>query len=249
MTSGEELTVKLEDEVLGQMRFVAPDNPSDAAVRKSELVTGGVDGHHTRELEIPEQLRVREGSDEAARSAVNVDRYTVARARLVLVQEVGHLLHRLIVTRVRTGGERKNLLQRQYEEGTKGNNSRAEDDEHSDRVLVHKLHRPLRVKAVLALHAHRHKSALNIEVSRELLERDLRVCAHDNVGAWFVDALSLRLALLLPNLLHRQTAELDRLGRAGRRSSDRVRGGGGMPEVREHGDAAGMDDFCISPLS
>jgi hypothetical protein len=80
--------VQLEDEVLGQVRLVAPDDPADAAVREPELVAGGVDGHDARELEVPLELGVRERRDEPARRAVDVDRDAVAGARLVFVEEL-----------------------------------------------------------------------------------------------------------------------------------------------------------------
>lgn len=45
--------VELEDEVLGQVRLVAPDDPADTDVGEAELVAGGVDGDDTREAEVP----------------------------------------------------------------------------------------------------------------------------------------------------------------------------------------------------
>jgi hypothetical protein len=84
--------VQLEDEVLREVGLVAPDNPADATVRKSELVTGRVDRHDARELEVPQELRVRERRDEAARRAVDVDRDGVTSTGLELVQELSGLL-------------------------------------------------------------------------------------------------------------------------------------------------------------
>jgi len=45
--------MKLEDQVLGQVRAVAPDDPSDAGVDQAVLVSRGVDGFHARQLEVP----------------------------------------------------------------------------------------------------------------------------------------------------------------------------------------------------
>lgn len=45
--------VQLEDEVPGEVGFVAPDYPANAGVDKPEFVAGCVDGFDARELEIP----------------------------------------------------------------------------------------------------------------------------------------------------------------------------------------------------
>ena len=45
--------VQLEDEVLGQVGFVTPDDPANTSVDETELVAGDVDRLHTGKLEIP----------------------------------------------------------------------------------------------------------------------------------------------------------------------------------------------------
>ncbi len=45
--------VQLEDEVPGQVGFVAPDYPADAGVDEPELVAGCIDGFDAGELEVP----------------------------------------------------------------------------------------------------------------------------------------------------------------------------------------------------
>lgn len=80
--------VQLEDQVLGQVLLRPPDDPSDTDVRESKLVSGRVDRHDAGDLEVPQVLRRRERRDERARRAVDVDRHRVARALLVLVEQV-----------------------------------------------------------------------------------------------------------------------------------------------------------------
>lgn len=45
--------MQLEDEVPGEVGFVAPDYPADAGVDEPELVAGCIDGFHAGELEVP----------------------------------------------------------------------------------------------------------------------------------------------------------------------------------------------------
>ena len=57
----------------------------------------------------------------------------------------------------------------------------AQNDENTDRILVDIFHSPLRVEPVLALDGDGNKTTFNIKVSGELLQRNLRVGAHDDV--------------------------------------------------------------------
>lgn len=98
----------------------------------------------------------------------------------------------------------------------------AQNDIYTDRVLVDILHRLLRVQPVLALDGDGHQTALDLEVARELLERHLRVRAHDDVRAGLVDALAGGFAFRLPDALHSEAAQLNSLGGAGGGGADRV---------------------------
>lgn len=98
----------------------------------------------------------------------------------------------------------------------------SQDHVYADGVLVNVLHGLLRVEAVVTLSGNRHQATLDFEVTRELLQRDLRVGTHDDVGTRLVDRFAGSFALLLPNALHGETAELDSLRGAGGRSSDRI---------------------------
>ena len=40
--------VEFEDELLGQVRLITPDDPSEASVDEPKLMTAGVDGLHSR---------------------------------------------------------------------------------------------------------------------------------------------------------------------------------------------------------
>lgn len=51
--------MKLENKVFGKVSLVPPDNPSNANVRKTELVTGCVDRNNTRKAEVPRKFRLR----------------------------------------------------------------------------------------------------------------------------------------------------------------------------------------------
>lgn len=92
--------MQLEDEVLWQELLAPPDDPADTDVREAELVPGGVDRDDTGDAEVPLELGRREGCDKRTRGTVDVNGDGVASAGLVLVKEVGHLLHRLIVASV-----------------------------------------------------------------------------------------------------------------------------------------------------
>lgn len=67
---------------------------------------------------------------------------------------------------------------------------------------------------------------------------------HDNVGAGVVNALAGSLAVLLPDALHGESAQLDGFRGAGSRRTDGFGGVRGVPEAGEHGDAPGVNDLC-----
>ena len=189
--------VQLEDEVLREELGGTPDDPTDTDVRKTELVTGGIDRHNARDLEVPEVVRGREWRDETSRRAINVDWDGVSRTGLVLVEQVRDLIYGLIVPSIGT-----------YDSGLEVTDSytaqilTAKNDIDADGVLVNVVHGLLWVEAIVALFRNRNEAALNLEVTRKLLEGDLRVRTHDDVGTGLVDRLACLLALLLPDALH-----------------------------------------------
>ena len=79
------------------------------------------------------------------------------------------------------------------------------------------------------LGVHGDEARLDVPVARELLQRDLRVGAEDDVRVEVV--LARGLAGLLPPLFHREAAEHDRLGRTRGRGADGVAVFGRVPEV------------------
>jgi hypothetical protein len=58
--------MELKDEILGKMGLVTPDDPADADVGETKLVTRSVDGDDTRKFKVPEEFWCGEGSDERA---------------------------------------------------------------------------------------------------------------------------------------------------------------------------------------
>lgn len=45
--------MQLEDQVLRQVGFVAPDNPADSSIYETILVSGGIDRLDAGQLEVP----------------------------------------------------------------------------------------------------------------------------------------------------------------------------------------------------
>ena len=209
--------MQLKDEVLGQVRLVAPDDPAHTGIYEAVLVSGSVDRLDPRQLKVPLRAAhagVRKGGDEPARGRVHVYRDINPRLLLVLVEDLGDLLDRLVVARV----------------------GRPEDDKDADRVLVDRVPHQVGVQAVRALLRDRQDAGLDVKVARELLQRDLRVGAHDDVGLGRV--LALGLPELLPPPLHGQAAEVDGLGGADGGRADGLLGLLHAPEVGEDADAA-----------
>ena len=142
--------VDVEDEVLGQVLLAAPDAPADAGVDEAVLVAADVDALHPRQPEVPLQLRVQERRDEPAAGGVHVDGRPPTGLRVLHLQQVVEQLH---------------VLELAVERG-------AQDRGHADGVLVHHLHRLLRVHHVVAV-AQLHLPELHLEVPRELLPANL----------------------------------------------------------------------------
>jgi len=58
--------VQLEDEILGEVFDTPPDDPSDTDGAHTVFVAGGVNTLHSRDLEVPDVVRVREGSEDGS---------------------------------------------------------------------------------------------------------------------------------------------------------------------------------------
>src|SRR5210317_285092 len=86
-----------EDQVVGQVFLVAEDAPADTERGQSELVAGGVDRLDPRQAEIPFQLRLDKGGEEAAAGAVDVDRDIQTGLLLQLVESIVDVLDRFIL--------------------------------------------------------------------------------------------------------------------------------------------------------
>ncbi len=115
---------------------------------------------------------------------------------------------------------------------------RPQNPDNADRVLVAQLDRFLgRERVAVALH--RHQAHLDVPVVGELLPADLDVDAHHQVG--LVGRLALGRSPLLPQPLHRQSAEHRGLARPGGRASGRLLGVGRVPEPGEDVDAAHLE--------
>lgn len=63
----------MEDELFGKILLVSPHNPSNSCVHKTILVSTHIDALHQRQPEIPFDVWVKEGSDEASTRSVNVN--------------------------------------------------------------------------------------------------------------------------------------------------------------------------------
>lgn len=64
----------MEYEFFRQIFFVSPYHPTNAGIHKAVLVTANVDALHQRQPEVPLQLRIQEGCDEAATRSIYVNR-------------------------------------------------------------------------------------------------------------------------------------------------------------------------------
>lgn len=166
--------------------------------------------------------RMGKRSNESRTRRIHMYRNRVPRLSLILIQDIGNLLHRLIMPRIGT----------------------AQNNKDPNRILIDIPPHQLRIEPVLALLGHLQNPRLDIEVPRKLLQRHLRIGAHDNIRLG--DILILRAPLLLPIPLHREPAEVNRLRRTYRRSADGILTLplsllGSTPEIRDHRHAPGMD--------
>ena len=92
--------MQLENQVLGQVALVPPDNPTNTSVDKTKLMTTSVDGLDPRKLEVPPltSFGVREWCNEASRCSINVNRDVITSFLLVSIQDIVDLFYWLIVT-------------------------------------------------------------------------------------------------------------------------------------------------------
>ena len=65
--------VHAKDEIIGQLVFVAPDDPADAGIDQAVFMAGGIDGLDTRNAEIPFKVRLQKRRDKAPAGGINVN--------------------------------------------------------------------------------------------------------------------------------------------------------------------------------
>ena len=94
--------VKFEDEVLGEVSFGSPDDPTYSDVRQAEFMTGCVNRDNTGDLEIPQMLWSSEGRHEGSRSTSYVDRDRVTSSSFIFVKKICDLLNGLVMPRIGT---------------------------------------------------------------------------------------------------------------------------------------------------
>lgn len=97
--------MQLKDQVLGEVLLVAPNNPSNANIAQSKLVSRCIDGNYPGDLEVPNEVRVCKWRDKSTRCSVNskillkycikhivefptMNRDRMACTSLILIQEV-----------------------------------------------------------------------------------------------------------------------------------------------------------------
>ena len=205
--------VLVEDEVLRELVLVAEHEPADAGVDEAELVPRDVDRLHRLEPEVPDEVGVGEGEDEASRGRVDVKRHV--EAGLALAGE-----HRV------DSGDVVALARER----------RAGDGDDADRVLVDPRLELVGADGRLALRQ-RDLARLDVEVAAELVPDHVHVAAEDQVR--LVGRLRLRLTALLPLPLQGERPEHDRLRGALGAGARRL--AGRDEEVGEHADAALLD--------
>ncbi|GBE57714.1 hypothetical protein BMS3Abin01_00635 [bacterium BMS3Abin01] len=175
-----------------------------------------VDGLHPRHAEIPFQVRLQEGGDEAAAGAVHVYRYVQALLVLEAVQGIVHIFHRF-VTAV---------------EGA------ADDNHHGHGVLITELQGFRHAQMVAAL-LHGDEAGLDIPVDAELLPADLDVDTHDHVGS--VRRFALGLPPFAPILEQCHAAQHRRFTGADGGCAHGLLVLGGVPQPGDDVDAARFD--------
>ena len=179
------------------------------------LVSRHVDADHLLETEVPLQIRLDEGGNEASTRSVDVNRAI----NVLLDKQIVDSLHILVLSRV----------------GCTNNGA------DTDGVLVHQVHSFLWVDDI-SVRGTVDVSLLDIEVASRLLPADLDSRVHDDVR--LREVLALRLTLVLPALLHGERAEHDGLGGAnagGAHGVVVVRVSGDVEHASNHVDAAVLD--------
>lgn len=90
-----------------------------------------------------------------------------------------------------------------------------------------------------------HNVHLDLEIPGELLQRDLSVTTHDNVGSRLVNGLPRLLAFLLPYSLHGKATKLYSLRRTGSSGSNGLMRRWSVPKIGEDGNACQRSELAI----
>ena len=207
--------VDVEDQVLGQVAFLPPEDPAASQRGEPELVARGIDGLHPRQPEIPFQSGGAEGRQKAAAGAVDMDRNVEPRGRLELIERVGDRLDRLIAA-----------VERDPQRG-----------HHADGVLVAAGEHFLR-RHEQTVFFHRDFAQLDVPVARELVPADLDRTANQVRP---VGGLARGPAFLAPAPLHGHPAQHRGFARAGGRAAYRLHRVRRIPQIRNHVDAPAFD--------
>lgn len=165
--------VDVEDELFGEVLWVAPHHPADTGVHKPVFVAGGVDADDAGELEVPFELGVDKGRDEATGRSVDVD----VAVEVALFEKVVNGFNVFVLASV---GE-------------------AEDGADADCVFVDEIDGFFGVDDIAGGCAV-DVLLFDVEVAGGFLPADLNGRVHDDVG--FVVGLASGFALVLPSLFH-----------------------------------------------
>ncbi len=89
--------IDVEDQIVGQIGFVAPDDPTDSQRREAVFVSRGVDRTHACQAKVPDQIRFDERRGKPARCGIDMHGNIEVGLKLELVQSRRDFGHRLVV--------------------------------------------------------------------------------------------------------------------------------------------------------
>ena len=207
--------IHIENQIRRQIGLLAPHHPTGSERREAEFMARGVDGFDSWQSKIPHKIGCAKWSQESTARGIDMDRNIKTGAGLEVVECGGESGDGFVIA-----GE--------------GDAERGHD---ADGIFVATIHRFLG-REDEAVGGHRDLAEFHIPVAREFFPANLHGAA-DEIG--FVGGLACGLLPGPPAPFHRETAEHGGFAGAGGRAADGVRGGGGIPEVGEHVDAAFLE--------
>src|SRR6266480_5296631 len=201
--------VHVKDEIIGQLVFVAPDDPADAGIDKTVFMAGGIDGLDARNTEVPFEVRLQKWRDEASAGGIDVDGNIEALLLLQLIEGVADLADRLVAA----------------VEGT------AQNRHNADSVFVAELYDFFCAK-MIALPLHRHEARLDVPIATKFLPADLHIDAHHEIRT--ISGLARCLHALALAFLDGESTEHTGLAGADGRATGCRLVLGRVPEARDH---------------